>query len=129
MFSCTRTETGFVMNGKTAGAVRRYPEGDCPHAPGGQIIFSSKYLPWVPGNKSIVFAKGTIVSVRPGTVERFRKDNRLAEQDGFANAAVWHGHLNQLYKGIKDDEFVYHITFRVDEVDKNAGTDQAQEKY
>jgi len=122
MFSCTRTETRFVMEGKTAGAVRKYPKGECPHKAGSQIAFTSKFLPWMEGDrKSVPFARGTIVSVRPGTVGSFRKDNRLAKQDGFANGNVWHGHLCQLYDGIKDDESVYHITFRVDKVDTKAG--------
>jgi len=58
-------------------------------------------------------------------VAQFRKDKMLPQQDGFANGAVWHGHLAQLYKGIKDDESVFHITFRIDEVDKNAGAQKA----
>jgi len=127
MFSCTRTETQLIVAGKTAGAVRRYPAGECPHSAGGQIVFTSRYLPWVKDGKSFIFAKGTIVSMRPGTVGRFRKDNRMAEQDGFANGPTWHGHINQLYAGIKDDESVYHITFKIEDVDRSAGTDQAQE--
>lgn len=119
MFSCTRSETRFIVEGKTAGAVRRYPKGECPHRAGSQIVFTSKFLPWTPDDgKPVPFARGTIVSARPGTVGSFRKDNRLAEHDGFANGAVWHGHLCQLYNGIKDDESVYHISFRIDEVDK-----------
>jgi len=126
MFSCTRTETRLIVEGKCAGVVRRYERGACPHAVGSQIVFSSKFLPWLPhdDDRSIPFAQGTIVSVRPGTVGQFRKDQRLAETDGFANGPVWHGHLNQLYKGIGDDASVYHITFKLEEIDKTAGVEK-----
>jgi hypothetical protein len=61
-------------------------------------------------------------------VGQFRKDDNLAKQDGFANGQVWHGHLNQFYNGIMDSENVYHITFRLDEIDKDAGRTSVDSK-
>jgi|GEM_PF-5551904 len=122
MFSCTRTETRLIMEGKCAGIVRRYPKGTCPHSANGELVFTSKFLPWTPDDgKPIPFGKATVVSVRPGTVAQFRKDKRLPITDGFANGEVWFGHLSQFYGGISDDESVCHITFRVNEIDKKAG--------
>jgi hypothetical protein len=110
------------MEGKTAGVVRRYDVDSCPHQPKGQLVFTSRYLPWMGDDpKEIPFARATITSVRPGTVGAFRKDKMIAEQDGFENPAVWHGHLNQLYRGIADNVSVFHISFKIEEVDKNAG--------
>lgn len=125
MFSCTRTETRLIINGKSCGVVRRY-DGKCPHKAGSEIVFTSKFLPWLAQDdeRSIPFAKGIVVSVRPGTVGGFRKDNTMAERDGFSNGAVWHGHLNQHYRGIGDDVPVHHVTFKLEEVDKNAGKEK-----
>jgi len=122
MLTCTMTETKLIMEGKTAGIVRRY-DGACPHEVGSQLVFASEYLPWAPRGedgkrKAVPFARGTIVSLRPGSVGQFRKDKMLAETDGYANPNVWHGHLRQFYKGIPDDANVFHITFRLEEVDK-----------
>jgi len=116
MFSCSRTETKLINEGRCCGVVRRYPPNECPHKPGSLLQFSSSFLPEMPpsDNTQVVFATATIVSVRPGTVASFRKDDMLARQDGFENGPVWHGHLNQYYKGIPDDASVYHITFRID---------------
>jgi len=121
MFSCTRTETKLIMEEKAAGIVRRYPKGECPYKVGDEIAFTSRFIPWMRDDKSVPFAKATITSLRPGTVDQFRKDNKMAEHDGFANGNTWHGHLNQFYRGIKDGESVYHISFRLTEVDKQAG--------
>ena len=125
MFFCTRRETKLIMEGRSCGFVRRYspPEG-CPHKSNSQIVFTSKYLPWTPDDgKSIPFAKATVVSVRPGTVGSFRRDNRQAGDDGFANGEVWVGHLRQIrgYEDIDDAAPVYHVKFRIDEIDKKAG--------
>lgn len=119
MFQCTRTETRLFMEGKSGGVVRKYG-GDCPHKAGNDIVLTSKYLPWTGDDgKSVPFAKGVIVSVRPGTVARFRKDKMIAQTDGFGSPPAWHGHLNMLYQGIRDDESVHHITIRIDAVDKD----------
>lgn len=118
MFSCTRHETHAFREGKAIGAVRRYdgPEG-CPHEAGAEIMLSSKFIPGNPAGQEVVFAKAKVVSVRPGTVMQFRKDKMLAEQDGFGSSPSWHGHLvNILYKGIRDDAKVYHVTFRIEEM-------------
>lgn len=121
MFSVTRTETKLIMEEKSAGVVRRYPSGECPYKVGDEIVFTSRFIPWMKDEKPVPFAKATITSVRPGTIGSFRKDDRQAKHDGFANANTWHAHLNQFYRGIKDDDSAVHLSFRVIEIDKQAG--------
>jgi len=128
MFPCTRNETRLIMEDKACGVVRPYPDGACPHRVGSELVFTSKFLPWMgDSDQSVPFAKATIVSVRPGTIGAFRKDDQLAERDGFANGEVWLGHLRQIpgYEDIGDDVSAYHITFRLIEVDKDAGRQKA----
>jgi hypothetical protein len=115
------------MEGKACGVVRKCLEGKCPHKAGSKIVFTTKFLPWMDGDQSVPFAKATVVSVRPGTVGGFRRDRMLAGQDGFANGEVWHGHLNQFYGGICNSDSVYHITFRIDEIDKKAGLKKSRD--
>jgi len=111
-------ETGLILEGKASGVVRRYGES-CPHEPGNEIVFTSKYLAGTKDpTQEVPFAKGQVVSVRPGTVGQFRKDKMLAEKDGYANGNVWYGHMSQLYKGISDDTQVHHVSFRIVELDK-----------
>ena len=126
MFSCTRKETQLIMQGQSCGVVRRYSDEGCPHEPGGEIVFTSQYLPWTCDNPSPVpFAKATVVSVRPGSVKKFKRDNEMAKRDGFANALDWYTHFSMMvYKGIGDDTPVHHVTFRLLEVDKGRGMEK-----
>lgn len=116
MFSCTSRETRMAIEGKMAGAVRKYGK-KCPHKSGGMMTLTSKYLRGV-GGKETPFATVVITSVRPGTVGQFRNDKQLPLTDGFANGVTWHTHLSMIYRGIKDDEPVHHITFRIKEVEE-----------
>lgn len=126
MFSCTRTETRLIMESKAAGVVRRYPVGKCPHKPGSQLVFTSPFFPGKEG-KEFPFARATITSVRPGTVKQFRKDKMLPRMDGFANGAVWEGHLQQFYHGIGDDASVYHVSFKIDNIDDGKTKESSEE--
>lgn len=121
MFFVTRTETKLIMEEKSAGIVRRYQRGECPYKVGDEIVFTSRFIPWMRDANSVPFAKATVTSVRPGTIGSFRKDDRQAKHDGFANANTWYAHLNQFYLGIKDDDPACHLSFRLTEIDKQAG--------
>jgi hypothetical protein len=118
MFTCNRWETKVIMEGRASGCSRVYGNG-CPHRIGGELVLTSRYLDLE--GRDIPFAKAQVVSIRPGTVGEFRRDKMLAEIDGYANGEVWFGQMNQMYKGLKDTDKVYHIKFRIIEIDKQAG--------
>lgn len=120
MFSLTRRETGRVMSGLASGCARKY-DGGCPHKPGGEIVLTSKYIDASGQGRSIPFAKVEVVSVRPGTVGEFRMDPVIAEIDGYENGEVWFGQMSQLYRGLKNTDEIYHIKWRVLEIDRQAG--------
>jgi hypothetical protein len=119
MLELNRWETKQVMSGRATGIVRKY-DGGCPHSPGGELILTSKYLD--SKSRNIPFAKAQVVTVRPGTVGQFRRDPMIAEMDGYANGEVWFGQMGVMYRGIKNEEQVYHIKFRITEIDKQAGS-------
>lgn len=116
MFACTRVETQRIMNGAATGVTRRYEAGQCPHKTGSQLVFTTEYMSGdgVPAT----FATATIVSVRPSTVGELARDKMTVMKDGFSTGPEWKGHLNQLYRGIKDDDTVCHVSFRIDEMSK-----------
>jgi len=118
MFPCTRYETKMIMEGKVVGFARKYP-GGCPHSPGSEIILTSKYLDR--SGRNIPFAKVEVQTVRPGTVGSFRRDSIIAEMDGYGSGEHWFGQMRQMYGGLKSDEEMYHMKFRVKEIDKKAG--------
>ncbi len=120
MFNCNRHETRLINGGTLHGVIRRYANDvGCPHDPGGEIIFTSKFLRKHEG-KEVPFAKGTVVSVRPGTVGEFRRSDVIAQMGGYANGVAWHTYFaTQQYPGIRDDERVYNIQVRVTDVDKS----------
>ena len=120
MFSCNRHETRLIMEGHLTGAVRRYDNKmGCPHRPGAELVFTSPYMPGFEGQE-VIIAKGRCMSVRPGTVAEFRKNDNIAHMDGFDNAISWHTHFSsQMYKGIRDTEPVFHLQVKVDEIEKN----------
>ena len=93
MFSCTKTEARRIAEGKAVGVTRRYEHGDCPHKVGNDIVFTGNFFRGYEGQQ-VPFARGKIVSVRPGTVGQFRNDEMLAYQDGFSTSPEWHGHIN-----------------------------------
>lgn len=119
MFACNRHETRVFMEGKAVGVVRKY--GDtCPHTVGEEIALTSQYLD--DSKRNIPFCKGTIVSIRPGTVGQFKGDPMIAEMDGYPNGRVWFAQLNQMYGNIlTDDDKVFHLKLRLEEMDKEAG--------
>lgn len=118
MFACSRFETGVIMNGKACGVIRRYDS--CPYSIGDQIVFTSKFLD---NERNIPFAKATIVSIRPGTLRELSRDDRIVEYDGYSNGTVLEGYLSKFYGGtLNSDSKVYHLKFRIDEMDKLAGT-------
>jgi hypothetical protein len=118
MFDLNRFETKQIMEGRATGCTRKY--GDvCPHVPGAEIIFTSKFLDL--SGKSVPFARAQVVSVRPGTVGEFRRDSMIAEIDGYPNGEVWYGQMGVMYKGVKDTDKMHHIKFRIIEIDKQAG--------
>lgn len=121
MLHCTRHETGLIKEGKSVGIVRRYDhKSGCPHAPGSIIFFANNELD--DSGRQIPFASATVITVRRGTVSEFSKDPMIAEMDGFKSLASWISHLRVLYKGIGASDTVYHIKFRMDDMDKEAGT-------
>ena len=118
MFACNRLETKLIMGGEATGVCRKYGDS-CPHVPGAEIVLTSKFLD--NSGRNIHFAKATIISVRPGTVGQFRRDKRQAKRDGYANGEHWHGNLSQMYKGMRDTDKMYHLTFQITQIDKQAG--------
>lgn len=118
MFALNRFETKQIMSGRAGGCARKYGD-ECPHKPGDEIVLSSRFLS--PADNSIPFAKAQVVSVRPGTVAEFRRNPMIAEMDGYPNGEVWFGQMNVMYKGLKEDEKMHHIKFRILEIDKDAG--------
>jgi len=125
MFSCNRYETKVIMDGKSSGMVRQY--GDiCPHEVGAEIVLTSSYL--TQDGKALPFARATVTSVRPGSVGEFRRDPMLYETDGYKNGEHWFGNMSQMYRGIKDTDKMFHISFRLIEIDKQAGTRSQVEK-
>lgn len=119
MFSCNRHETNLIMQGKFGGAVRKYdPKSGCPHKPGSKILVSSKFTRENPG-KDTPIAEGMVVSVRPGTVGEFKKNDSLAKLDGFANAQSWYTYFaRHVYPGVRDDEQVFHVQMRLTQIEK-----------
>jgi hypothetical protein len=120
MFALTRLETQKIMQGLATGCIRNYG-GDCPHEVGNEIVLTSMYLDTTGADRQIPFARAQVVSVRPGTAGEFRRDPIVAEMDGFENGEVLFGHLNQMYRGVKETDRLHHIKFRVIEIDKMAG--------
>jgi hypothetical protein len=100
--------------------VRKYdPKAGCPHKTGAEIVLTSKFMPGLEG-QSVPFARAQVINVRPGTAAQFRKDDSIAQMDGFENAQSWWGYFStQMYKGIGDDEQVHHIRFHIIEMDKS----------
>jgi len=119
MFSCNRWETKQIMEGKACGVVRQYGES-CPHLVGGEIVLTSAFLD--KSGREIPFAKAQVVSVRPGLAGEFRRDKMLVETDGYSNGEHWHGQMRIMFGGIKDTDQLWHLTFRITEMDKQAGT-------
>lgn len=118
MFHCTRTEMKLIMDGKASGVVRKY-EGNCPHDVGSQLVFTSDVLD--DSGRQIPFCEATIISVRPGTVGQFESDEMIPQMDGFDNGSMWAAHLSVLYGGLKKTDHVFHIRFKIDQIDKMAG--------
>jgi hypothetical protein len=120
MFSCNRYETRKILEGRATGAVRKYdPETGCPHKAKAEIVLTSRYMPGFEG-QAIPFARAQVVSVRPGTAAQFRKDDMIGQMDGYGNAAAWWAYFsNEMYRGVKDDEQLHHIKFRIIEMDRN----------
>ncbi len=116
MFNCTRVETQRIMEGKASGVTRRYPQGECPHRIGSQLVFVTEHASR--DSRPTPFATATIVSVRPSTIGALSRDEMTVEKDGFSTGPEWKGHLNQLYRGVSDNDSVYHISFRIDEMNK-----------
>jgi hypothetical protein len=107
------------MEGMATGLVRKY-DGECPHHVRGQLVLTSRFLE-PGGERPIPFARAEIISIRPGTVGQFRRDKTQAEKDGYKNGAHWFGNINRMYKGLKDSDEVYHLSFRIIQIDKQAG--------
>ena len=126
MFACNRHETKVFMNGMASGCTRMYEK--CPHEVGAEIILTSKFLD--NSGRSIPFAKAQITSIRPGTVGEFKNNPMIAEMDGYQNGAVWKGQMDVFYGGVKDDYRMFHLKFRISEIDRDAGRrpDQVEEK-
>ena len=123
MFSCNRYETRRILEGRAVGAVRKYdPRMGCPHKTKAEIVLTSRFMPGLEG-QSIPFSMAEITSVRPGTAAQFRKDDHIGQMDGYDNAAAWWTYFsNEMYRGIKDEEPLHHIQFRIIEMDKNPQT-------
>ena len=119
MFTCNRFETKQIMEGKASGATRVYDK--CPHVVGATIILTSKYIDQSGQGRAIPFAKATIVSIRPGTVGQFRRDNEQAKRDGYGNGNHWLGQMQQMYRGLRETDPMDHISFKITEIDKQAG--------
>lgn len=117
MLTCNQYETKLIMDGSCDGIVRRYPDG-CPHSVKSEIVLTSKYLD---GVRNIPFARATITSIKPGTVAQFRRDNEQAKKDGYKSASHWFGNINRMYKGLRDDDSLHHLSFRIIQIDKDAG--------
>ncbi len=118
MFALNRFETKQVMAGRASGAARRYEE--CPHQVGNEMVLTSKYLD--DSGRSIPFARAIITSIRPGTAGQFRRDAVIAEKDGYKNGEHWFGNLRQMYSGLRDNDKMFHLSFNIVEIDKQAGT-------
>lgn len=119
MFACNRHETRMLMEGKASGVVRKYGDA-CPHNVGDEIALTSLYLD--ESKRNIPFCKAAVISVRPGTVGQFKQDPMIAEMDGYPNGLVWFGQINQMYGGtLTDDDKVFHLKLRIEEIDKEAG--------
>ncbi len=116
MFACTRVETQRIMDGTATGVTRRYAAGECPHKPGSQLVFTTEFM--ARNGHPVAFATATIVSVRPSTIGELSRDKMTVMKDGFSTGPEWKGHLNQFYRGVKDDDSVCHISFRIDEMSK-----------
>lgn len=117
MFACTRVETQRIMDGSATGVTRRYEVGACPHMVGSQLVFTTEFLPSGDG-RPLAFATATITSVRPSTIRELARDKMAVMKDGFSTGPEWKGHLNQFYRGVKDDDSVYHVSFKIDEMSK-----------
>jgi hypothetical protein len=92
----------------------------CPYKQGDEIVIVSEHLRDQEG-QPVPLAKATIVSVRPGTVGGFRSDPMIAQVDGYENSAIWHTYYTKVIeKGIRDDTPVFHLKFKVDDIEQKA---------
>lgn len=120
MFSVTNYELMKLRSGEANGCTRRYP-GGCPHEVGGQVALVEEQKK---GHQE-PFAVAVITSIRPSTVGQRRRHgdkeaDRLAQMDGFPNAAAWYEHFRMMYgkAGIMDSTPVTRLQFRIQEMDK-----------
>ena len=120
MFSCNRHETRRMLEGRAVGAVRKYDSAEgCPHKSGAEIVLTSRFMPGFEG-QAVPFARAQVVTVRPGTAAQFRKDDHIGQMDGYENAAAWWAYFSgHMYRGVKDSEKLYHVQFRIIQMDKN----------
>ena len=113
MFVCNRHETRAFSTGAASGVVRK---GECNHVVGDTLTLVSKYIDG--SDNSVKFGTATVLSVRPGTIGKFRKDGMIAEMDGYPNCEVWFGTINQMYSGmLSDGDQAYHLKLKIDSID------------
>lgn len=121
MLKCTKYEARKIMEGKATGIIMRYDVASgCPHKVKGELVFTNGDIDPT-GKRQVPFGRATIVSIRPGTVNQFCSDKGIYEMDGFPNGTSMKAHLRVKYKGIPDTANVFHIRFRMEEIDRKAG--------
>lgn len=116
MFSCSQNETKMIQEGRISCVSRPYHDPH-PYAVKGKLILTSKYVGL--GGKEAPFATATITSLRPTTVGEMRRNKEACKLDGWPSGAAWVGHLRQLYPGLRDDDRLLQIQFRITEMDKD----------
>lgn len=118
MFECNRFETGMIMSGNAHGVIRKF-HGECPIKVGDEIVFVSQYLD--NSGRKIPFGMARVIAVQPGSFGEFKRNKMIIEMDGYPNSDVMQGNLSSFIGPIKDVEKVYHIQFRMSELDQKAG--------
>lgn len=118
MFALDSTETRMLLEGRCGGVVRRYHGGisGCPHAPKSKLTLTSKFLDGT--GRPIPFGTVEVISVRPGTMDQFSRLDELAQRDGYRDGKHLRAVLARRYPGMRGDEPVVHLSWRVVELDR-----------
>lgn len=124
--TCSQIETKSIIDGSSDGVTRMYPTG-CPHQPGTQIILTSRFLAGH-RDQDLAFARVTVKSIRPETVERREKDDKLAKMEGFTSGREWAIYFRKMYGPVAGGQECFRLQFRIDKMDKGAPISLTDEK-
>jgi len=114
--TCSQMELSKIVDGSSDGVTRMYPTG-CPHDVGAEIILTSRFLVGH-RDEDLPFARATIKSIRPATVDERERDDKLAKMDGFVSGREWAIYFRQMYGPVAGRQECFRLQLRIDKMDK-----------